>query len=184
MTYANPKMIYGFDPGFRHGAMTLSSLATNDEGNLAILAVARPFVWKEKSGLGISEQAAPHEIFSFSEDIVRTLSQLVKGPVVIDWDPYSVFWRSRKVQSVILGVFIGYISGSLAHRGYYPIVLNPTSVREYFRLPPRAKKEDVHAHFFREARLTELGHDELKALENQDVLDSVILSYVGYQLGV
>lgn len=166
---------FGFDPGLRHGALVRATFVP--EGRGAILSdLCTIFRWDKRNPLSLGEKSDPKEVFKLTQHMTKLMREQPVYPLAIDWDPYSVFWRARKLQSVQLALFMGYFSRACHELGVPTVFISPMKVREFLKLPPRAEKEVMQQWFTKSVSITK--YPKLVQKTNSDIMDSVILAYL------
>lgn len=166
--------IIGIDMGLSHGSLVKGhyEICQPDE---VILHYAEPiYLWTSKSHAGISEKSEPFMIFNFMERLLSAISDHPAEMIAIDYDRYSIFWKSRKLQGVVLALAVGYLTRGIFSSGTPLIFVEPREVRRIFKLGSRAEKELVHEAFKQQTLIDYGGF-----LSNEDSKDALILSYVG-----
>ncbi len=167
--------VYSFDPGFRHGALICSEFLQDHTKKEVYLAQLTPiFIWSQKTSDGIRADSPALEVFGFMEKILQQLSGFPPGSIIIDFDPKSVYWRPLKLQSVQLGIMVGYFSHGLLGKGFSTVFLTPREIRLFAGMKQNTKKEELHTWIRSQLDLSDFEG----MLKNADVLDAVILSYV------
>ncbi len=168
---------YGFDPGLRHGSMVYLEVDINDT-EVSLVSFKEIFTWEatKKSKVGLGKDSDIVEIQTLSTLILNKMNE--PAPICgIEWDSNSVYWRAQKVQVVTLGMFLGYFIRSMNERAIATAILRPYTIRSFFGINQKAKKEGYMGF-----PLNAPGKSELpvppEALENSDVYDAMMIAYL------
>lgn len=143
ITYDLPNVAYGFDASMRHGSLVKLEKATAC-GHIHY-AWTEVFKWGKKSE-GFGTKAPYQEIGIWAMKVVESLKGHPEGPVIIEFDPNSVYWRAGKRQIVTFAYFLGSVASELAHQGFPSIFVTPREIRSCFGFT-KGDKETFHHHF-------------------------------------
>lgn len=168
-------VVYGFDPGLRHGSIISLTGPKPYMYNLEAF-------WTKSVGGGMAAKADPHEIAEFAQNFAfNMLKGLAPGPIFIEYDKNSVYWRAQKIQVVTLGMFLGYFS-SMAHMLGLPVVfLRNRDIRSVYGFT-KGSKEKFQQHFLDNCLedFNENVQQDMVDLKGSDTLDSIITAAVYY----
>ncbi len=168
-------LVYGVDPSLRHGSIVQ---VWKEPAGLCWLPVVE---WSGKQGL--SEKSDVLEVSQHVSWIFKTLSIAPRGPVVIEFDPTSVYWRSGKRQIVTLAWFLGYFVARLHTSGFTTVIVTPAIVRKLYGFSTGPKEE--FQQYFKTLFTQEFAPkqlDDLDPLKGSDTLDAIMLAH-SYFLG-
>lgn len=131
---------YGLDASLRHG-----SLVKITRDSSGVYSWDSVFEWGKK-GPSIGEKSSLREIVKFALLLSRALMNHEHAPVLIEFDPRSVYWRSGKRQVVTMALFLGCLVGILYALGYPAIFITPEESRRFYRFT-KGKKKEFQEHF-------------------------------------
>ena len=159
---------YGVDASLRHGSIQQIKRLENHH-----YSFSEVFYWHSK-GPSLSEKSTLSEIGQFATSITGTLLNLELGPVLIEFDPRSVYWRSGKLQIVTMAVFLGYLVGFLHSVGYPALSVSPRESRQFYGFT-QGKKEEFHNHFLNLATHCTFTPNLSPDLIGSDQLDALLV---------
>lgn len=165
---------YGFDPAFRHGALVYAEFELDSGAMDKLSHYEIVYSWGKRSE-GIGEDSDPSEVFKLVQRIITPLKDRSNLPISVDWDPRSVYWRSRKLQVVQLSLMIGYFTRACQTLGFPVIYIKPQEVRKSLGLF-KADKESLQLWFSEQCDLSD--YENQFTTKNSDFLDAVILAYL------
>lgn len=165
-------VVYGFDPSLRHGVLVGAEFQHSD-GHSVLSNFDIIFQWTKRTHTGIGEKSPTDDVFGLVQLIVASLMNRPVATIAVDWDPRSIFWRSRKLQNVQLALFIGYFTRAAHQLGYPVVFVNPSEVRSAMGLKKAEKLvlQDWFMNVVDTSRYQSLMADE-------DTCDATILAYL------
>lgn len=176
---------YGFDPGLRHGMLIRATFDWTSKGSVVLSSFDECFSWPKKHvSEGIGEKSPPVEVYELTKLIIKGMTKVdeyMNHPIGIDFDPVSSFWRSRRLQLVQMGFFIGYMTHAAHALGHPVINLPPHVIRKKFGLKHQTVKEELWDKFIEvvdfepSAALTEITESPMKS---RDIQDALILAWM------
>jgi hypothetical protein len=165
---------YGLDPAINHGAAVRGHWQVTKKGQLLLESYDVVLLWSQTQG----ERVAIEEMYGMADHMISCIQALpaigAKVPLLmgVDWDDTSIYWQARRLQTLRLAQYIGWVSKSLAIAGIRPVWITPAKVRAHMGLKPREKKLVVLERFFERISC------DIQDDPEHDVADALLLSYI------
>lgn len=131
----------GADLSLNHGSVILVEMGENIVTN-----VVSVYSWNKKDNHKLTLESTPQALFTKVKEISAALSVHNVTVLGIDWFAQSVYWSTKKLFVVQMGLFLGMLYAEISRKNIYFLPISPRQLREYFNQPLTLSKKDFQ-HF-------------------------------------
>ncbi len=130
---------FGADLSLNHGSVVAVEMTADGK---EVIQVESIYKWDKKDSHKLTLKSSMSEIHKKVAEICRPMSGFENARVAVDWAGMSVYWRTKKLFVVQMGLFVGMLYSRAMEKAIQINFITPKELREYFLLPQKISKED------------------------------------------
>jgi len=128
---------YGADLSLNHGAVV--HIHMQDDSVTSVTSIYR---WDSKDSHKLSLKSTPSEIYRTVREIFLAVLPPANSLVAVDFASQSVYWRTKKIFVVQMGLFMGMLYSEFKNHTSTISFVIPKDLREYFNQPATMAKQE------------------------------------------